>query len=327
MPSKRPSHQPLEYDDHRRQFWCGHNYWDAMNNCPQKCPGGGDEECPEVPGTGERLKCMSGVDKCKNEMGMGAYGAEVTEEEFEAAEKPGEEEELQVESRPVADSKPVVTASDADATVQDDGSVSANIIAEPAEPQPEYELMGPYDEDMVRIVLYGVDSLTSANLNRWKKLTTNYLQDFYNNYPTQSMLASGAEPEDKIRAGIFDVEFTLSDVKADPVPEHSFDSLVVGEVDKRGLPDGGSRNLRSRKESKAHGLRSRAMQEEGDVMVMITYTQSTSYRSSLDVLNEDVRFVNERPLATAEYRAAYVSYLRGAAFGIFSELEYASRFL
>lgn len=322
MPSKRPTHSPLAYDDLRRQFWCGLGYWDAMTNCPQKCPSGSDDECPTAPG-GERLKCLSGVTDCKNEMGMRAYGAE---------EEEGDEKPDKVESRPVSDSKPVVTASDADATIQDDGSVSANAVAEPAEP--EYELMGPYDEDMVRVVLYGIDSLTSANLNRWKKLTTNYLEEFYNNYPTQNMLASGEEPDDEIRAGIFDVEFTLSDVKADPVPEHSFDSLVVGEVDKRGLP-GGRRNLRSRRglESKAGArgasgrLGSRALQEDEDVMVMITYTQSTTYRSSLDVINEDVRFVNERPLATAEYRAAYVNYLRGAAFGIFSELEYASRFL
>ena len=323
VPSKRPTHSPLAFDDFRRQFWCGLGYWDAMTNCPQKCPSGSHDECPTTPG-GEKLKCLSGVSDCKNEMGMRAYGAQ---EEEEPEEMPD-----QGESRPVSDSKPVVTASDADATLQDDGSVSANAIAEPV--KPEYELMGPYEEDMVRVVLYGIDTLTSANLNRWKKLTTNYLEEFYNNYPSQNMLASGEEPEDKIRAGIFDVEFTLSDVKADPVPEHSFDSLVVGEVDKRGLP-GGKRNLRSRGfESKAGsrgaslGIRNRALQgDEEDVMVMITYTQSTPYRSSLDVLNEDVRFINELPLATAEYRAAYVNYLRGAAFGIFSELEYASRFL
>ncbi|KAL9184576.1 hypothetical protein ACHAXT_012546 [Thalassiosira profunda] len=339
-PSKRPTHSPLAFDDLRRQFWCGKDWHDAMTHCAVRCPGGMDTECP-----GE-MQCLSGVDACKNEMGMGAYGdvegdagdandevlvpegaTEVTfptlgGEKDTAASKP---------ARPVEPAATTVVTDDANNN--SNSAVSSDAGAAPSL-GPTLALQGPFLEETVRLILYGLDGPLDANgLDRWKAITRTYMEDFFNKYPTRDMLAAGQAGPDQIRSKVYDAAVQIEGATVEMAPAHEFNPLVVGEVarsDARGI--GGRRNLRSRASDGGDNATARALQAtdadvDADRMIMITYSQTIAYRSGLDVLNEDARLIAQRPLGTPEYRAEYVSHLRSSDFATFGDLEYASRFM
>ena len=196
------------------------------------------------------------------------------------------------------------------------------------------ELQGPFDEDMVRIILYGLDStslLSSSQtaLEQWKTLTTTYFTNFFNKYPTQEMLAEGIRGPDTIRNSVTDVSIEIMNEVMEEAPVHEFNPMVVRSVNVREGDRKKKRNLRTTTNN--NKAEERRTQQEGGIdltkVIMITYSQTTTYRSSLVVINDDPNLIVRRPLETPEYRAEYVSYLRSANFDIFGDLEYVSRFL
>lgn len=252
-----------------REFWCGLDWFDAQANCAQRCPSGSDDLCLYG------LRCISGVSTCKKELGYSNYPGLVptatpTTSKPSRSPTPG----------------PVGEGGTTPAAGGDDGAA--------AESTPP--LIGPYREDMVRIILYGVQNLDEAALERWRIMTEKYIESFFNNEKEEEV--------DQIRREVFDVSVTIENPVLDLAPSHEFNPMVVGELDR------GSRNLQEEKNS-----------------VMITYSQEFTYRSNLNVLNDDPRLISQRPLESAEYRAEYVNYLRSLDFMTYGDLEYASKFL
>lgn len=226
------------------------------------------------------LKCISGVATCKKELGYENYPgliptAKPTTSKPSRSPTPGPKGE--------GGGKPAVVVGGGDDVV----------TAEPTLP-----LIGPYREDMVRIILYGVQNLDDPALERWRLMTQNYIQSFFND--------NKAGEVDQLRREVFDVSVTIENPVVDLAPSHEFNPMVVGELDRGSL----RRNLQETKSG-----------------VMITYSQDITYRSNLNVLNDDPRVISQRPLETAQYRAEYVSYLRSLDFPTYADLEYASKFL
>ena len=62
-------------------------------------------------------------------------------------------------------------------------------------------------------------------------------------------------------------------------------------------------------------------------IMMVTYSQTYTYRSSLDDVNDNPNIILRRPLEFPEYQADYVVYLRSMDFSVFGGLEYVSNFL
>ena len=192
---------------------------------------------------------------------------------------------------------------------------------------PTLALEGPYYEEMVRIILYGITGpLDGGALNRWKIITKMYIEDFFNKYPTQKMVDAGDVGSDQIRASVYDVIVEIEGEVADMAPDHDFSPLVVGAAEVK--TSGNRRNLRSNATTQQD---IRQTQEQVGLdpneMIMITYSQTAEYRSSLDVINDDPSLIYRRPLETPEYRAEYVNYLRAQDFATFGNLEYASMFM
>jgi len=261
------------------EFWCGLDWFDAQANCAQRCPTGSDDLCLYG------LKCISGVATCKNELGYSNY--------------PG----LVPTANPTT-SKP--SRSPTPAPVGEDG------VTSPAAPddngataEPTIPLVGPYHEDMVRIILYGVNTLDDPALKRWRIMTEQFIESFFNE--------AKEEEVDQIRKEVFDVSVSIENPVQDVAPSHEFNPMVVGDEIVVGS-ERGSRNLRRNLQQAKNGT-------------MITYSQDFVYRSNLTVLNDDPRLIAQRPLETAEYRAEYVSFLRSADFATFADLEFASKFL
>src|SRR6056300_541198 len=146
--------------------------------------------------------------------------------------------------------------------------------------------MGPYREEMVRIILYGIQPLDAAAMERWRIMTEQYIQGFFNDEREDEI--------DQIRKEVFDVTVSITNPAEDKAPTHDFNPMVVGEFDRGSLRRRRQRNLQDT-----------TTNTDG---VMITYSQEITYRSNLSVLNNDPRLISQRPLETAEYRAEYVSY-------------------
>ena len=237
-------------------------------------------------------------------------------------------------AKPSGMSKPTEETTTTTTGVADETTSVAVTDDSDEEESPEVALQGPFTEDMVRIILYGLDSTSILSsptaLEQWKTLTTTYFIDFFNNYPTQEMLDDGIRGPDTIRNSVYDVSIEIIDEVMEEAPVHEFNPMVVQSVNVRD-GDRKKRNLRNTK--KTEERRRTQQQQEGNggidptKVIMITYSQSTTYRSSLVVINDDPNLIVRRPLETPEYRAEYVSYLRSANFDIFGDLEYVSRFL
>lgn len=320
-PSKKPTYSPLPYGDFRREFWCGLDWFDAGNNCAQKCPSGDDADCP-----GDLL-CMSGVASCKNEMGFGAYGPEnginITTTVPPVAggeDDQGEDAGLQGTSSTVAaaTTTALIFVNTGDATrpaegmAGDDAAKTTTAATENGQtttiagstevPATLPPLEGPYTDEMVRIVLYGIEAIDTAALNRWSTLTANYFERFFNDYD---------EEDDVIRSNITDMFIELSNVNQEVPPDHDFNPL--NDPSKK-------RNLRQ----------VRRVQVETDTrnaQTMITFDQTSTFRSYLDVLNEDPQLITRRPLETPVYRAEYVTYLRSVDFDTYGNLTFVSHML
>lgn len=247
------------------------DWFDAKANCAQRCPSGSDDLCLYG------LKCISGVGTCKKELGYSSY--------------PG----LVPTANPTT-SKP--SRSPTPEPVGGEGATTpAAEVPDATTAEPTLPLIGPYREDFVRIILYGVETMDDPALERWRIMTETFMESFFNDKKEGEV--------DQLRKEVFDVSVSIENPVQDVVPPHDFNPMVVGELDR------GSRNLQ---ETKKDG-------------VMITYSQDFVYRSNLDALNDDPRLISQRPLETAEYRAEFVNYLRSADFPTFSGLEYASKFL
>jgi hypothetical protein len=317
------THAPLPYGDMRREFWCGLDWFDAEANCPQKCPSGGDEECfhPLIEG----LRCITGVASCKDEMGYAAYGITTsTVANVASLDGSGGGDEVTTTgstelNKDTAATKPA--ALDTVGSTQSAQEIAATTaIAEETVP-----LQGPFQDDMVRIILYGLDTLDSAALTRWTIMTTNYFEEFFNDFDDSSATTSG---KDVIRIGVYDVSVEMQNIVQEMAPEHDFNPLIAGE-------DIAGRKLLQLEavdtfdpmwlNGQVRGLQ--ATDGESKPMVMITYQQLTSYRSTLDVINEGSQYITRRPLETPRYRAEYVSYLRAQDYATFGSLEFVSHFL
>jgi len=325
-----------------------------MENCAQRCPNGSDDECP-----GE-LNCLSGVTDCKNEMGMSAY---MTKEDGTGNETMVDLETMSTEvdtatNSPRPSRTPTSSSSSSgepaasinsqspSAELLEQLSESASPVAEVVaaeEAEDTNELQGPFEQDMVRIILYGLDSDTvladgNITLNSWKTLTRSYIMDFFNKYPTQDMLDAGDEGSDAIRAGLYDVTVVISEETMHEAPPHDYDPLVEGEVGVKNNRRHLRRSARSGSKSKTNYASSAAEQKNTAAIrrtqtgidpsktVMITYSQSSTYRSPPDLVNEDPSIIMRLPLETSEYRADYVNYLRARDYATFQNLEYASQF-
>ena len=321
-----------------------------------RCPSGGDDECATHPAYGDisslGLKCMSGVADCKNEMGLGAYGRG---EEAEAETGGGDASVVVVDDAAVDATSDETTADEgagaglsasdgaavetADAATTATAEEGGDPIPTPA-PTPGQPLQGPFVDETVRIILYGLNASTflvdADAMDRWRSITETYIEDFFNSYPTTDEISSGTagtSGSDDVRSSVFDVSVSISGEVWEMAPEHDFDPLVEGEVDIRGADE--RRNLRIRGGASAPAaaavaLRRRRAQVGIDPskIVMVTYSQTSTYRSSLDVVNDDDPIViMRRPLETPEYRADYVVYMRSMDFTDFGGLEYVSNFM
>ena len=320
-----------------------------MENCALRCPSGSDDECP-----GE-LNCLSGVTDCKNEMGMSAY---MTKEDGTGNETMVDKETTTATSS----SKPSRTPTSSSSSSSSSGepstatiysqvpSVGLEQLSESASPvaleeavasteeEDTNELQGPFEEDMVRIILYGLDSDTvladgNTTLNSWKTLTRNYIMDFFNKYPTQEMLDAGDAGSDTVRASLYDVTVVIAGETMDEAPPHDYAPVLDGEIgvenDRRHLRRSASSVGRRSNTKYASSSAARRTQTGIDPSktVMITYSQSSTYRSPPELVIEDPSIVMRLPLDTSEYRADYVNYLRARDYATFQNLEYASQFL
>lgn len=327
-PSIPPSHAPLPFGDYRLEFWCGLSYFDAVENCALRCPSGNDDDCP-----GE-LNCLSGVTECENEMGLSAY---MTKEDVMTNETMADSDtssSMQPSRTPTTGESTTAMGSQSP-TAGSEPSESASPVAE--DPN---DLQGPFKEEMVRIVLYGLDSNTSladgnTTLNSWKSLTRNYIMDFFNKYPTQDMLDAGDTGSDTVRASLYDVTVVITGEEMEEAPPHDYTPLFEGEI---GAESGNRRNLRRSARFGIDGTHVPPNQESAALRrtqtgidpsktVMITYSQSSTYRSSPELTIEDPSVVMRLPLETSEYRAGYVNYLRSRDTTTFQNLEYASQFM
>lgn len=319
-----------------------------MENCALRCPSGSDDECP-----GE-LNCLSGVTDCKNEMGMSAY---MTKEDGTGNETMVDKETTTATSS----SKPSRTPTSSSSSSSSSGepstatiysqvpSVGLEQLSESASPvaleeavasteeEDTNELQGPFEEDMVRIILYGLDSDTvladgNTTLNSWKTLTRNYIMDFFNKYPTQEMLDAGDAGSDTVRASLYDVTVVIAGETMDEAPPHDYDPVLDGEIgvenNRRHLRRSASSVGRRSNTKYASSSAARRTQTGIDPSktVMITYSQSSTYRSPPELVIEDPSIVMRLPLDTSEYRADYVNYLRARDYATFQNLEYASQF-
>ena len=278
---------------------------------------------------------MSGVANCKREMGLGAYGPEVginvtttvapvvVEDGEEAEEGAGLEESGTTTStvaavtttevaatttelifvntgdatRPATDG---ATGEDEEVTTATETGTTVVATTEVTVPPPPME--GPFTDEMVRIILYGISSLDSAALNRWSTLTANYFEQFFNGYEGE---------DDVIRSNITDMSIEISNVEQDIPPVHDFNPLTNPSE---------KSNLR----------RARRVQVEADfqnAQTMIMFDQTSTYRSYLNVLNDDPQLITRRPLETPEYRAEYVTYLRSVDFDVYGNLTFVSHML
>lgn len=334
-PSKKPTYAPLPYGDFRREFWCGLDWFDAGNNCAQKCPSGDDADCP-----GDLL-CMSGVASCKNEMGFGAYGPEhginftatvpptadvendqggnedglsgtnstVAGEEFESTVSTVAATTTELifvntsdATRPASDGL-VGDGGSTTSTISPENEVVTTIAASTEVPATLPPVEGPYTDELVRIILYGIDALDTAALNRWSTVTANYFERFFNDYE---------EGDDVIRSNITDMFIEISSVDQQVPPAHDFNPTLTDSQKRR--------NLRQ----------ARRVQVETDSQhseTMITFDQTSSFRSYLDVLNDDPQLITRRPLETPVYRAEYVTYLRSLDFETYGNLTFVSHIL
>jgi hypothetical protein len=155
----------------------------------------------------------------------------------------------------------------------------------------------------VRIILYGIDALDTAALNRWSTVTANYFERFFNDYE---------EGDDVIRSNITDMFIEISSVDQQVPPAHDFNPTLTDSQKRR--------NLRQ----------ARRVQVETDSQhseTMITFDQTSSFRSYLDVLNDDPQLITRRPLETPVYRAEYVTYLRSLDFETYGNLTFVSHIL
>lgn len=325
-----------------------------MDNCASRCPSGSDDECP-----GE-LICLSGVTDCKNEMGMSAY---MTKEVGTGNETMGDSEMSNSTSsaEPSRTPTPSISSSlsgEPTSTLNSQGpsaelaklsaspSAGLETLLESASPvaleenvtsaeEDTNDLQGPFEEEMVRIILYGLDSdsvLADGNttLNSWKTLTRKYIMDFFNKYPTQEMLDKGDTGSDEIRASLYDVTVVITDEEIDEAPPHDYTPILEGEI---GVENNRRHLRRSAIGSKGNinhpssPIRRTQTGIDPSKTVMITYAQSSTYRSPPDLVIEDPSIVMRLPLETSEYRADYVNYLRARDYGAFQNLEYASQFL
>jgi hypothetical protein len=147
-----------------------------------------------------------------------------------------------------------------------------------------------------------VPSLDTAALARWTTLTSSYFEEFFNKY---------AENDDVIRSNITDMSIELSGVEQEEVPDHDFNPLADS----------------SKKSNLRKSRRVQLDTSNGTAQTMISFNQTSSYRSYLDVINDDPQLITRRPLETPQYRAEYVSYLRSADFSTYGSLSFVSNML
>ena len=188
---------------------------------------------------------------CKNEMGMSAY---MTKEDGTGNETMVDKETTTATSSSKPSRTPTLSSSSSSsgepstATIFSQGpSAGFEQLTESASPvaleetvaaseeEDTNELQGPFEEDMVRIILYGLDSdivLADGNttLNSWKTLTRNYIMDFFNKYPTQEMLDAGDAGSDTVRASLYDVTVVIAGETMDEAPPHDYAPVLEGEI-------------------------------------------------------------------------------------------------
>ena len=263
---------------------------------------------------------MSGVASCKNEMGFGAYGPENgINNTATMAPVPDEEEggtastvaatttelnfvNIGESTEPAADSMTGDNVGTTTVSPQKDEIVPKNTTSTELQvPLPPIE--GPYTDKNVRIILYGIDLLDTAALNRWTTVTANYFEEFFNGYFD--------DKDDVIRSNITDMSIELSNVNQAVPPEHKFNPLI--EANRK-------RNLRQTR-------RIQADIEAKNTQTMISFDQTSSFRSYLNVLNDEPQLIIRRPLETSEYRAEYVTYLRSIDFDTYGNLTFVSHIL
>jgi hypothetical protein len=266
---------------------------------------------------------MSGVTDCKVEMGLGAYGIEteavdgsVVSDETSVNDEGGDStSDLSVQADLSVSDGSVATA-DVIATTADDGAPTSP-------PTTGLPLQGPFENEMVRIILYGLNATAfmddTSLMDRWKSITESYIEDFFNDHSTEE------EESDAVRSSIFDVSVTIAEEVWEMAPEHDFDPLVAGEVDVRDA-DARWRNLRRGGRSSVAARRAQVGMDPSKIL-MVTYSQVFTYRSSPDAVNDDPNIIMQRPLETSEYRADYVVFLRSMDFAAFGDLEYVSNFM
>jgi hypothetical protein len=295
---------------------------------------------------------MSGVASCKQEMGFGAYGPEnginitttvapVFDEDDQGTNTTVSEEEEgeqgtistvfgEEEGEQGTNSTVVVGTTTAAATTTELIFVNTGEATRPASENMEGSgasttstaapengvttifattevpttlppLEGPYTDENVRIILYGINALDTAALNRWSTLTANYFEQFFNSYDDE---------EDVIRSNITDMSIEISNLNQEVPPEHEFNPTTDSSK---------KRNLRQ--------ARRVQLETNLNAQTMIIFDQTSSFRSYLDVLNNDPQLITRRPLETPVYRAEYVTYLRSVDFDVYANLTFASHML
>jgi len=311
-----------------------------------RCPSGGDDECATHSIHGDisalGLKCLSGVTDCKNDRGFAVYGLETVAVEKVVNPMDLDGDGVKDSSMPVMDDEIIEeeeeeeeedseTISDAEAGVV----ATTDALTEAPSPAPSLLMQGPFEDQMVRIVFYGINSTILSNnptsmTDQWRSITETYTEDFFNKYPTGTMVNSGkAGHPDEVRLSVYDVSVTISGETWEMAPDHDFAPLTAGEaegieVDVRDAKDN-SRRRNLRRSARHLPAFHRRTQDEVKDSVMVTYTQTSTYRSSADI--DDPNEIIRRPLETAEYRADYVTYLRSRDFADFGDLEYVSAFM
>ena len=182
-PSPLPTHAPLKYGDFRREFWCGLTYFDALERCPMRCPSGGDDECATHQVHGDisslGLKCMSGVTDCKVEQGLGAYGIEAEEVDDSIV---ADETTVNVEGGDSTSDPSVqadISVSDGTVATADASATTVDEEAPTSPPTTGLPLQGPFENEMVRIILYGLNATAfmddTSSMDRWKSITESYI--------------------------------------------------------------------------------------------------------------------------------------------------------
>jgi len=160
----------------------------------------------------------------------------------------------------------------------------------PEPTNPEYELLGPYDETNMQMVLYGISELGRMGQTQFNMLTAAYVEQFFNR--------EGQQGEDAIQNIVFDV-----------VSQVEFDSQETLRQ-----ATGSSRATSTR-----HNNLRRVLQNDDGIIV--TFTMTISYRTFSPSIKSDT--VSQQPFYDEDIRHEYVDFLE--ANGAFMHMGYISQ--